>query len=190
MADQWILESILCSPTHSLYRQYTDTPPPLFTWILRIQIQVIMLAWQAPHKPSYLPNMSLIIFLKVRLFSMLGRKIQKVLWFHNADFELDLYLGWLRWEGILWQLALPFCGWKYDWVKQQVEYSIHNSLCVSYFSAAEKKCYDRSNLQKEQFIWTYGFREIRVHHDVEASSRHGMTTGKGNWSSHPQHEAE
>lgn len=41
-------------------------------------------------------------------------------------------------------------------------------LCTCYFSVAVIKHHAESNLYKEKFIWTYGFRQIRIHSVREA----------------------
>lgn len=38
------------------------------------------------------------------------------------------------------------------------------AVCVGYFSIAVIKHHDQGRLQKEDFIWSYGSRGIRIYH--------------------------
>lgn len=51
--------------------------------------------------------------------------------------------------------------------------------CVSYISVAGTKYHDHSKLEKEELIWTYSPREIRVHHGGLASQSTGKMTREG-----------
>ena len=104
----------------------------------------------------------LISFIKRWLFSRLRRKIQKGLPLHDTDFELDLEPP-TRWmsgyvcEGDSRLIEVGKCTlidvrnilWIRVWLSKTEDtswVSIHDSLCVSYLSAAITKHHDKEQL--------------------------------------------
>lgn len=76
---------------------------------------------------------------------------------------------------------LPQCPCAHGWISPKHGMWPHiqmSKICISFFSDAVIKHHDHGNLQKKEFLWDQGSREIRLHHGTEPwQQRVGIIVG-------------